>query len=96
MTLNSGGDFLKKGSIYRVVKLGNDLIDPYTKERLGREEIDIGEIKLTQIDAKTSKAKIIKGNEDIAKSLSDGLIIRPLTNNEQKKSLVDELDQMDY
>lgn len=96
VTLNSGGDFLKKGSIYRVVKLGNDLIDPYTKERLGREEIDIGEIKLTQIDAKTSKAKIIKGNEDIAKSLSDGLIIRPLTNNEQKKSLVDELDQMDY
>ena len=95
VTLNSGGDFLKKGSMYKVVKLGKELIDPYTKEKLGREEIDIGEIKLTEINAKTSKAKIIKGNEDIAKGLSDGLIIRPLT-NKQKKNLVDELDNMDY
>ena len=95
VTLNSGGDFLKKGSMYKVVKLGKELIDPYTKEKLGREEIDIGEIKLTEINAKTSKAKIIKGNEDIAKGFSDGLIIRPLT-NKQKKNLVDELDNMDY
>jgi len=95
VTLNSGGDFLKKGSMYKVVKLGKELIDPYTKEKLGREEIDIGEIKLTEINAKTSKAKIIKGNEDIAKGLSDGLTIRPLT-NKQKKNLVDELDNMDY
>ena len=95
VTLNSGGDFLKKGSMYKVVKLGKELIDPYTKEKLGREEIDIGEIKLTEINAKTSKAKIIKGNEDITKGFSDGLIIRPLT-NKQKKNLVDELDNMDY
>ena len=95
VTLNSGGDFLKKGSMYKVVKLGKELIDPYTKEKLGREEIDIGEIKLTEINAKTSKAKIIKGNEDIVKGFSDGLIIRPLT-NKQKKNLVDELDNMDY
>ena len=95
VTLNSGGDFLKKGSMYKVVKLGKELIDPYTKEKLGREEIDIGEIKLTEINAKTSKAKIIKGNEDIAKGFSDGLIIRPLA-NKQKKNLVDELDNMDY
>ena len=95
VTLNSGGDFLKKGSEYKVVKLGKELIDPYTKEKLGREEIDIGEIKLTEINAKTSKAKIIKGNEDIVKGFSDGLIIRPLT-NKQKKNLVDELDNMDY
>ena len=95
VTLNSGGDFLKKGSMYKVVKFGKELIDPYTKEKLGREEIDIGEIKLTEINAKTSKAKIIKGNEDIAKGFSDGLIIRPLT-NKQKKNLVDELDNMDY
>ena len=95
VTLNSGGDFLKKGSMYKVVKFGKGLIDPYTKEKLGREEIDIGEIKLTEINAKTSKAKIIKGNEDIAKGFSDGLIIRPLT-NKQKKNLVDELDNMDY
>jgi hypothetical protein len=95
VTLNSGGDFLKKGSMYKVVKLGKELIDPYTKEKLGREEIDIGEIKLTEINAKTSKAKIIKGNDDIVKGFSDGLIIRPLT-NKQKKNLVDELDNMDY
>ena len=81
--------------MYKVVKLGKELIDPYTKEKLGREEIDIGEIKLTEINAKTSKAIIIKGNEDITKDFSDGLIIRPLT-NKQKKNLVDELDNMDY
>jgi len=94
VTLSSGGDFLKKGSSFKVVKLGQDLIDPYTKEKLGREEIDIGEVKLTEINAKTTKAKIISGKEEIAKYVSNGLIIRPI--EKKKRNLVDELDNMDY
>ena len=95
VTLNSGGNFLKRGTIYKVVRLGKMLTDPYTKEKIGREEIDIGEIELTEINAKTSKATIIKGNDEIEQSLNNGLLIRPLT-NKQKKNLVDELDNMDY
>ena len=55
----------------------------------------ISEIELTEINAKTSKATIIKGNDEIEQSLNNGLLIRPLT-NKQKKNLVDELDNMDY
>ena len=40
-------------------KLGEKLIDPYTKESLGREEIFAGEIQITRVNAKTSDARII-------------------------------------
>ena len=94
VTLNSGGDFLKRGSSFKVVKLGKDFIDPYTKENLGREEIDIGEIKLSEINAKTSKGKIISGKEEISKYISNGLIIRPI--GKKKKNFVNELDDIGY
>ena len=94
VTLSSGGDFLKKGSSFKVVRLGQDLIDPHTKEKLGREEIDIGEVKLTQINSKTTKAKIISGGEEITQYLSSGLLIRPT--GKKKENLVDELENMDY
>lgn len=95
VTLGSGGDFLKKGMRFKVVKLGKPLIEPYTKERLGNEEIDVGEITLTEVNAKTSKAEINRGKSEIQKSLNQNLILRPL-NKLKKKDFVDELDDVNY
>jgi len=95
VTLGSGGDYLKKGSHFKVVKLGNPLIDPYTKEKLGREEIDIGEVVLTEINAKTSKAEILKGEAEIQSNAKNDLMLRPVS-AKTKKNLVDELDDMNY
>jgi hypothetical protein len=95
VTLGSGGDYLKKGTHFQVVKLGKSLIDPYTKEKLGREEIDIGEVVLTEINAKTSKAEIVKGEAEIQRNANNDLILKPVS-AAKKKNLVDELDDMNY
>ncbi len=57
--LNQGGRSVKIGDVFEVFKLGEKLIDPYTKESLGREEIFAGEIQITRVNAKTSDARII-------------------------------------
>ena len=59
--LNQGGTLLEKNSIYDVFKLGKKLIDPYTKESLGYEEIKIATIKITKVNPKNSYGKILKG-----------------------------------
>ena len=40
--------------------VGEELIDPDTKESLGREEILIGKVKITSVLPKTSTAEIIE------------------------------------
>jgi len=78
VTLGSGGDEIKVGQRYTVMGLGKNLIDPYTNESLGKEEIPLGEIEITDVQAKTTLAKITKGAPDINKQFPQGLIIRPL------------------
>ncbi|MEI9962926.1 MAG: hypothetical protein WDM76_17965 [Limisphaerales bacterium] len=40
--------------------LGEELIDPDTKESLGREEVKVGKVKVTQVNPKTSLAEIVE------------------------------------
>jgi len=78
VTLGSGGDEIKVGQRYTVMGLGKNLVDPYTGENLGKEEIPLGEIEIADVQAKTTLAKITKGAADINKQFPQGLIIRPL------------------
>jgi hypothetical protein len=66
--------------------LGDELKDPYTGESLGKQESYIGEIEITDVQFKTSQAKVLKGQDKIAQRLSSGLIIRPLINNQQSSN----------
>jgi len=83
VTIGSGGNSLKLGERFRVMGLGDELKDPYTGESLGKQESYIGEIEITDVQFKTSQAKVLKGQDKIAQRLSGGLIIRPLVNNQQ-------------
>lgn len=60
--LNQGGKNIEMGAIYNVYALGKKLIDPYTKEALGREEINVGQVEITRINTKVSYARIIFGS----------------------------------
>jgi len=86
VVIGSGGDELKIGSRYRVMALGKELKDPYTGESLGKQEVFVGEIEITDVQFKTSQAKILKGQDKIIESLPNGLIIRPLINSQQSSS----------
>jgi hypothetical protein len=61
VTLNQGGDLITVGDVYKVYRRDNKIIDPYTKEALGYEETEIAEIRVDNVNAKFSTAKIVSG-----------------------------------
>jgi curli biogenesis system outer membrane secretion channel CsgG len=76
--LSQGGNSLKPGQRMEVIKLGVPVIDPYTKEALGREESRVGEIEVTDVQAKLSQAVLIKSAVDFASDFAPGdYIVRP-------------------
>ena len=78
VTINQGGKTLKIGEIYTLVKLGEPVTDPYTKERLGRLETKVGKVEISDVQAKTSSATIIEIDLSDASHLAAGtFIIRP-------------------
>ncbi len=60
--LNQGGATVSVGENYDLFKLGEKLIDPYTKESLGREEIFVDQVKVTKVTSKTSYATTTTGD----------------------------------
>lgn len=61
--LNAGKNVgIKKGDEFKVIRKGEEMIDPETGESLGSEDEVIGEIKITEVKEKFSKAKIISGD----------------------------------
>jgi curli biogenesis system outer membrane secretion channel CsgG len=60
VTLNRGeGGGVAVGDTFNAFALGQELIDPDTKESLGREEVKVGKVKITQVNPKTSMAEIL-------------------------------------
>ena len=74
ITLNQGGTSVTIGEVYDVFDLGKKLIDPYTKESLGREEIYAGKILVGKVTSKVSYATVIEGSVD---AMRIGAIVRP-------------------
>ena len=78
VVLGAGGDDIKIGNKYRVIALGKELKDPYTNESLGREEMSVGEIEITDVQSRISQAKYLMGKNEIIEKFNGGLIVRPL------------------
>ncbi len=68
--LNQGGNGIKKGDIYQVYKNGQRLVDPYTNEFLGYEEIKSGEIEIRKVSSKISYARLLRGK------IAKGMVLR--------------------
>jgi curli biogenesis system outer membrane secretion channel CsgG len=60
VTINRGeGGGVAVGDVFNVYASGEELTDPDTKESLGREEVKVGRVKITQVNPKTSIADIL-------------------------------------
>jgi curli biogenesis system outer membrane secretion channel CsgG len=60
VTINRGeGGGVAVGDTFNAFALGQELTDPDTKESLGREEVKVGSVKITQVNPKTSTAEIL-------------------------------------
>jgi curli biogenesis system outer membrane secretion channel CsgG len=61
VTINRGeGGGVAAGDVFLVFVFGEEMVDPDTKESLGREEVKVGRVKITQVNAKTSQAEILE------------------------------------
>jgi curli biogenesis system outer membrane secretion channel CsgG len=73
ITINRGeGAGVEVGQVWNVYALGEELIDPDTKEVLGREEVRVGKAKITAVNPKTSTAEILEDT-----GIDKGAVLRP-------------------
>jgi hypothetical protein len=77
VTLGQGGDTVKKGAIYSLVRLGDEIIDPYTKESLGRTEKVVGSVRIVDTQSRLSTGKVLKLTIGMNALMRDDFIIRP-------------------
>ena len=75
VTLGQGGKTIRIGEKFNLVRYGKDIFDPHTKESLGREEIVVGVLKITNVQSKTSTAKFVDGSNSITSSFSSNTYI---------------------
>jgi len=61
VTLNQGGDTIQIGRVYRLVSLGRNLLDPYTRESLGQEEKEIARAEVSSVTDRTATARVVSG-----------------------------------
>ncbi len=86
--LGSGGLAVKKGERYRLIALGDLLRDSYTGESLGNTERDVGMIEVVDVQAKQSRARIVKSSLDVRKDFEPGkFIVRAVTRNANQPAM---------
>jgi len=78
ITINRGeGTGIQAGQVWNVYALGEELVDPDTKESLGREEVLVGKARIVDVTPKTSTAEILEDT-----GIDKGAILRlPQTRN---------------
>ncbi len=72
VTVNRGeGSGVAADQVWRVFAVGKEMIDPDTKEVLGREEVEIGKVRITDVLPKFSRATVL---ED--RGIAEGAVLR--------------------
>ncbi len=76
-TINQGGDTVKVGSAYEVYRYGEKIIDPYSRESLGRSETLVGVLTVERVNPKTSLGRLSATQEDLGASFKPkSLVLR--------------------
>ena len=74
ITVNRGeGAGVEVGQVWNVYEQREELIDPDTKESLGREEVAVGKARITSVTPKTSTAEILEDT-----GINKGAVLRLL------------------
>ena len=76
--VNQGGNSIHQGDIFKAYKKGERLVDPYTHEFLGYEELEAGTIEITTVRPKISYAKLLNG------IVNKGMVLRSVKQNSKK------------
>lgn len=76
VTIGQGGDTLQEGQRFNLLQYGKILLDPYTKEPLGREEKQIAVVEVTSVLPKTAQAKVLDGTITASQFQAGTFILR--------------------
>ena len=63
VVLGQGGESMATGLVFDLFRLGDRMIDPYTKESIGRIEEWVGAVEITRATNKQSYAKVVKNSD---------------------------------
>ena len=58
--IGQGGLEIEMGQEFTIIELGEKIKDSYTNEFIGREQIEVGKLQITQVNSKLSSGKIIE------------------------------------
>ncbi len=79
VTVGQGGRTMRRGEIYDLVRLGERLIDPYTRESIGFKETPVGFVEIERVLPKQSTGRIIElFDANIAPITNYRFILRPV------------------
>ncbi|MGB9153884.1 MAG: hypothetical protein WCD70_12465 [Alphaproteobacteria bacterium] len=93
--LGQGGKTVQVGQRYRVVALGKEITDSYTKEVIGREEEDVGVIEVFEVEPKLAKARIIGAPTDKPLPSDAGTLVARLQKTEVVQTAKRQQDKPD-
>ena len=65
LVIAQGGETIKPGDRYALMRQGAIRKDPYTGEQMGRNETPVGEVRITRVTPKMSYAQVIKCSVDL-------------------------------
>jgi len=86
LIIGAGKDLVTPGQIYRVYAYGKDIIDPDTKESLGKAETYCCELRIDRVTPKLSYGSLLPPNKALVDFSPDKYILekRGSTNNKKK------------
>ncbi len=77
VVLGEGGSLHWEGEAFDVYQLGDVIVDAYSKESLGREELRIARIRIARVEAKLSYANVIEGAIPAEAAAANRVLCRP-------------------
>ncbi len=82
VTVGQGGRTMRRGEVYDLVRLGERLIDPYTKESIGFRETLVGFVEIERVLPKQSIGRIVEFFDgDLGQITNYKFILRPARTN---------------
>ena len=94
VVLGQGGESIVKGLAFDIYRLGDRMIDPYTKESIGRVEEWVGTVEITRSTNKQSYAKLVKTSEfDLQENFSSSAFIARRSGDFTGTSSADSLER---
>ena len=75
VVIGQGGATVSNGEIYKVYRLGRELVDPHTKEIIGRQESYCCQVRIDRVTPRYANGVVTEGPMDLGREFQPGRFI---------------------